>query len=63
LIVFDLNEIAAKTTMKMIWDLKYLNSVDLLMHAQNKKEEAKEYLESEFKQLNKRIEADFRLNL
>jgi len=57
--VSDLNQIVAKTIMKMIWGLKALNNADLLLSARNKKEEAKEYLESEFKQLNKRIKADF----
>jgi len=59
LILFDLNEIAAKTIMKMIWDLKALNGVDLLLLARTKKEEAREYLKKEFGQLNKRIKADF----
>ena len=59
LIFPDLNEIAAKTIMKMIWDLKALNGVDLLLWAKNKKEDAREYLKREFWQLNKRIKADF----
>jgi len=59
--VSDLNEIVAKTIMKMIWDLKVLTSVDLLMKARNKSEEALKYLDSEFKQLNKRLKASLQM--
>jgi len=60
LAVSDLSEIVAKKIMKMIWDLKALNNVFLSLDVQNKKKQAKEYLESGFKQLNKRILARFR---
>jgi len=52
-------KVEQKMILKIIWDLKALNDVDLKIVAQNKKEEIQEYLKSEFKLLNKKMKANF----